>query len=868
MAIQEGVVLNGLNLNPASGNFAVEAIDFAPPAKKPEWAQSVDSDGAGLVRTPLFENRTITATVRIQPQASMNAALEKLGQLVDQLQEAEKNPGGIPLEWTPANSTKTITFYVLTGRVTSIPIMVQGEGAGWFAATPQVMIEMTAKPFGYGVTIAPEMNLVSDPSFEYDAPGSNPIATVWASYYSLPPTSKLVQAAGGIQGPQCVKIVTPGVASTEGLGCICKSINPEVGQHYRGDIYVKGNAGGEKIQFVIGAGTGGEAFATLTLTTGWQRLGATFSPTLASQVASGNLYLAVRTNGIQAVTWFMDGAQITPNATEQTYFDGDTAEYAWQGTAGNSISLPVANVLVAGEPSLELIIPGVPGDVPAEGRLVITDSVGVGRRFVEWGLENRYYNPATSLLLDSEDMVPVGGTQSTAIAAYKRAGATKNTIATTLIGVPTICANTGVRSHVGTFRVKARIEAVVGGTGSASNVHLRLAWQDGEGPLRANAWQTLGLSGALVEVDLGIVTLTPAITGSQKWLGQIEAYSTNVAAADVLHIDYLTFIPVLEGYGKATGPQSTAPSAITAYDMFTTGTLSGNLNGRTPPVGAAWVTSGSTTDWTVHSGYISRATVSDASRRFGVIGLAQGNSSLSAFGELLGVESAAELGLILRWVNNENYAFLRMYAQTYLGLGVTSVEPVIGVVVAGVTTVLDNFTGELNNNKTASETIAGATLTATLDGNLNAQGNFSVLGVLKHFSIKGTHGSLRTGGALASGKAAISDVNGLSIANTRKVFSVSVSQLSAIPYCIQPSRSMEVRSDSAITTDSTGTYYGPIPEYRGSRFFVPQAGDANRTSRVLVKADRNDLEESDQATIGDTFTVSAYVTPRFHAIPR
>jgi hypothetical protein len=79
---------------------------------------------------------------------------------------------------------------------------------------------------------------------------------------------------------------------------------------------------------------------------------------------------------------------------------------------------------------------------------------------------------------------------------------------------------------------------------------------------------------------------------------------------------------------------------------------------------------------------------------------------------------------------------------------------------------------------------------------------------------------------------------------------------------------MQFRSDSTIAMDSTGTYYGPVPEYRGSRFYVPQAGEANRTSRIIVKADRNDLEESDQQVIADAFTAQVYYTPRYSVIPR
>jgi hypothetical protein len=114
-----------------------------------------------------------------------------------------------------------------------------------------------------------------------------------------------------------------------------------------------------------------------------------------------------------------------------------------------------------------------------------------------------------------------------------------------------------------------------------------------------------------------------------KWLGQIEAYSLNTAAGDTLHIDYLTFIPVLEGYGKARGVQPTSSATVDAFDNFSTGTLSGGLNGRTPAVGAAWATSGATMDFGIASGGAARSTVSDSGTRFGVLGVAVGNCSVT-----------------------------------------------------------------------------------------------------------------------------------------------------------------------------------------------------------------------------------------------
>lgn len=674
----DGYTLAGVNLNDET-NYGIEAMDAPPPVKRPEWAQAADSDGSSLIRTPLYENRTITLTLRVGPQATMNAALEKIGALNDLLQECEKNPEGSPLVYTPATGTKKYTLYVLTAQITAVPTVNEGSSAGFYVFAPQLTVVLTCKPFAYG-------------------------------------TEEEVAAAKSIE------------------------------------------------------------------------------------------------TGLSTVV---------------------------------------------------LTIPTMAGDVPAEGRLVITDTAAVGRRNVAWGLENRYYNAATSLILAAEAMTPVGGTRSEAAntGAYSPSS-TKKTIATTLINQPTVCCKTGVLKHIGTYRVLLRSEVVLGAESAVGNVHARLSYQDGEGPLRANTWQTPVLAGKYVEVDLGTITTTPAVLGAQKWEGQIEAYSKNGAAKDVLHANYLTFVPCAEGYGKARGVRSRAPGAVVAFDNFTTGTLSGSLNTRTPAIGAAWATSGAATDFTVLSTATTRSTTSDASPRYGLIGSALGNASVSAKNSETPTSTGVVVGGVVgRWVDANNYAFL-LLEQDKTGLRTLT----LGVKIASVTTVLQSVMAA----KFSGGSVSMFTLAATLDGGLvgECELNTSAGTAQELLKLAATSSAIATAGALASGKFGIYDMTTSTSIAPRTFLEVTVVQLAGIPYCIEPSQSLEVRSDSSLAEDSTGTYGGPVPEYRGSRFDVPQDGSANRVSRILVKADRNDLEESDQQTIADAFTAQVFATPRYCALPR
>src|SRR4029079_15250408 len=85
-------------------------------------------------------------------------------------------------------------------------------------------------------------------------------------------------------------------------------------------------------------------------------------------------------------------------------------------------------------PFVTVTLASVLGDVPAEGRLIVTDAATQARRYMEWGLENRYYDPATSLLVDSDSMTVTGtgGSQTTTSGAYDPNATGNNVIRATL----------------------------------------------------------------------------------------------------------------------------------------------------------------------------------------------------------------------------------------------------------------------------------------------------------------------------------------------------------------------------------------------------------------------------------------------------
>jgi hypothetical protein len=149
MASEELLVLDGLTLNDAT--FGLAELHCPPPRERPEWIGAADSEAQLLARTPLHENRDITVRIQIAPQVDMDTALDKVGQLVDKCAKASKYQDGIELAWTPASSTRTVTFDVLSAEITDLPI--DNENGWMLALAPTVTITMKAKPYWRGTPL-------------------------------------------------------------------------------------------------------------------------------------------------------------------------------------------------------------------------------------------------------------------------------------------------------------------------------------------------------------------------------------------------------------------------------------------------------------------------------------------------------------------------------------------------------------------------------------------------------------------------------------------------------------------------------------------------------------------------------------------
>jgi hypothetical protein len=145
----EGLTLHGLALNDGE-SLSIEGNSFVFTPAQPNalWASNPDSDGQVLVGEPSYGPAYFEFTVRVERRETMDAALEKLGELGDALSACKRLEDGAPLEWQPAGASTTYTWYARLAEHSELPVTVEGDSAGWFLRTPLVRVKLTCDPGG------------------------------------------------------------------------------------------------------------------------------------------------------------------------------------------------------------------------------------------------------------------------------------------------------------------------------------------------------------------------------------------------------------------------------------------------------------------------------------------------------------------------------------------------------------------------------------------------------------------------------------------------------------------------------------------------------------------------------------------------
>lgn len=191
------------------------------------------------------------------------------------------------------------------------------------------------------VAVGTGTNLVPDPSFEEDAPGATPAA--WAASgtfgaLAIAAGSTLtVTAAQAEVGSQSCQVVTTAVTG-EGLGITLAAPSGGfvAGTTYTFQVWMKGNAGGELVALQMGITGDHGSIVNTTLTSGWAQYSCSWTP--AGNQTTGSV--GIRTRAASVYTFFVDAAMAAAGSGVSTYVDGDKLGFQWQGTAGNSATIP------------------------------------------------------------------------------------------------------------------------------------------------------------------------------------------------------------------------------------------------------------------------------------------------------------------------------------------------------------------------------------------------------------------------------------------------------------------------------------------------------------------------------------------------
>lgn len=470
-------------------------------------------------------------------------------------------------------------------------------------------------------------------------------------------------------------------------------------------------------------------------------------------------------------------------------------------------------------------------------------------RFLEWGIQSRYYDPATSLLIDDGSLVTTGfaGSSGSLSGAY---GGTA--ITATLTTTPVAVCGLGDLSHVGHYRVKARVKP------SSGTSYARLAWSDGGGSLRANPWQSPQQVGTFIELDLGTVTISQAALGAQRWTGQIEAADWGVSGA-TFAIDYIELIPAGEGYGKARAPVVfETPTAFGARDEFDQS--AGALNGKTLPQGGTWSAAGTGADFQIDATAHIATRAAGSGEAFPVptlpgvmpdLGLVQ--VDVRQDGTQVGNWYA---GVIARYVDLNNWLAAYVYGGGARGATFVQIKVLIaGSAVRVYSAPFSALPGTWSTIRLTLDASGRLCLWAAPRGGLGGEPLLMCSEV-----------EVAAGGALAIGPSGLYGNNALLSAGSS--FDNFFAAVPTVRPVIYAERQVEIRHDGTLMEDATGSYDGPVPEYRGSRFFIPPAGSANRTARVVVKARRNDIEQFEDVPVTDPLQVQVVYTPRYLQVPR
>jgi hypothetical protein len=512
---------------------------------------------------------------------------------------------------------------------------------------------------------------------------------------------------------------------------------------------------------------------------------------------------------------------------------------------------------------VELEIPVLGGDVDAEARLEIVDTASQSSDLIVWGREYRH-RAATDQFLTQPNLTATGfaGTSTT-----RSGSVSTNVYRGTLTTSPVAVCGTGNQPHVGVYRVVGAFWAT--GTG----VRVRFAYRDGDGPIKSLLWETPPAEDAWVEIDLGVITVSEAPFGTQRWVGQVEAYTDT--PGDTLDVDYLILVPAGEGYGRARKPLS-YPTAQTfaARDEFDQ--TGGNLSTKTLPVGGSWAEAGGAGNYEIE-------TTNDTAIRGPVTGEAIGGGRFAIAG------ATSYTDLVVEADHRHNSRVTTGTTTEAVGVYTDANNWAVAAIVVGANDSTNTLVFYKRVGGGAVATVAQVAIPVieytkfrhtrlyVSSGGVwaiwsSATGSYDVDSVPAPSPapiLAGRDSDLATGGGIASRKPALYDENGSATTGVQREYDNFIAFAPAADAVVFSGQSVQFRSNGdAIREDASGAYPGRVPEYRGGPFTLSPGGPDDRTNRVAVLRRRNDTYSMAEPSGTDAFTINVYAMERYLHLPR
>lgn len=545
--------------------------------------------------------------------------------------------------------------------------------------------------------------------------------------------------------------------------------------------------------------------------------------------------------------WFLDQPEpvVTVNITAEPIGYGPELTYAYPTPSPSS-------------PVLALDVPPIPGDVPAEVTLRLTDLSARTRRYLEMGVLSRHLDSSLSAVIDSDSFVLTGepggfsgyiGTQVTVSGGYDPNQTGVNAVQATLRPQAQAMFKTPSLSHAGSYQVKSLVRS------AGLDARLRLVWQIEDGPFRANSWRGVAVINQPCEIDLGQVTVRP---GAQ-WRARIEGYNATPGSV-VTSVDYLLLIPRDEGYARARARYKHSPGVTVDADPFTGTTGGANLATRSAPTGfGTWSSVGTAPDWVFDefgtTEFLRRTSAGSSSERIAT--LADGTYAAIEVGARVAPDNQqnGRSGVVARWVDASNLVYLQvdwyervLYLQVRVAGAVTSVRstPIATGGWLGLRLVVF-----------PSGTVVGQIVDAF---------GFPTAEVTTYSA------ALATGGALATGRVGLIDSHLGSVLASRYTDDFYSARPSAEEVLVHPGRSLEIATDRRVREAADRPTYARIDDFRGSpslRLPPTKAEDENSLGgRIIARLQRNNVESAPADVVMDPTAAQVTIRPAYVLVPR